>query len=56
MGIRGDGRLWIDFIFEKERPFLRKEGKIVGMDSNFFLSFLIILKCIENNKFFLSKR
>ncbi len=35
MGIRGDGRLWIDFIFEKERPKLKDEGKIVGMDSNY---------------------
>ena len=35
MGIRGDGRLWIDFIFEKERPQLKEEGKIVGMDSNY---------------------
>ena len=35
MGIRGDGRLWIDFIFEKERPKLKEEGKIVGMDSNY---------------------
>ena len=35
MGIRGDGRLWIDFIWEKERPQVREEGKIVGMDSNY---------------------
>ncbi len=35
MGIRSDGRLWIDFIFEKERPKFREEGKIVGMDSNY---------------------
>lgn len=35
MGIRGDGRLWIDLIWEKERPQLREEGEIVGMDSNY---------------------
>ena len=35
MGIRGDGRLWIDLIWEKERPKLKEEGKIVGVDSNY---------------------
>ncbi len=34
MGLR-EGRLWIDFIFEKERRPLKTEGKIVGMDSNY---------------------
>jgi IS605 OrfB family transposase len=34
MGLR-KGRLWIDFIFEKERPALKTEGKVVGMDSNY---------------------
>ena len=34
MGMRA-GRLWIDFIFEKERPPLREEGRVVGMDSNY---------------------
>lgn len=27
LGIRKDGRLWIDFIFEKERPVLREQGR-----------------------------
>jgi IS605 OrfB family transposase len=31
-----DGRrLFVDFLFEKERPTLREEGRIVGMDSNY---------------------
>jgi IS605 OrfB family transposase len=34
MGLR-KGRLWIDFIFEKERPPLKVEGEVVGMDSNY---------------------
>lgn len=34
MGLNSKG-LWIDFIFEKERPTLRQEGKVVGMDSNY---------------------
>src|SRR5262245_27521547 len=29
------GRLWIELIFEKERPELKTEGRIVGMDSNY---------------------
>lgn len=28
-------RLWIDFLFEKERPLRRAEGHVVGMDSNY---------------------
>ena len=28
-------RLWIDFLFEKERPELREDGRVVGMDSNY---------------------
>ena len=35
IGIRSDERLWIDLIFEKERPKLKEEGKIVGIDSNY---------------------
>ena len=35
LGMRKDGRLWIDFLFEKERPPLREAGKVVGMDSNY---------------------
>jgi IS605 OrfB family transposase len=34
MGLR-KGCLWIDFIFEKQRPPLRTFGKVVGMDSNY---------------------
>lgn len=34
LGMRA-GRLWIDFIFEQERPPLRTEGRVVGMDSNY---------------------
>lgn len=34
MGINNKG-LWVDFIFEKERPPLREEGRVVGMDSNY---------------------
>ncbi len=34
MGIRS-GKLFVDFLFEKERPVLRKSGKTVGMDSNY---------------------
>lgn len=30
-----DDRIWIDFIFEKERPVKRETGRIVGMDSNY---------------------
>jgi IS605 OrfB family transposase len=29
------GRLWIELIFEKERPESKKTGRIVGMDSNY---------------------
>ena len=28
-------RLWIEFLFEKERPALREAGRVVGMDSNY---------------------
>lgn len=28
-------RLWIDFIFEKERPPVKDQGRVVGMDSNY---------------------
>lgn len=34
LGMRS-GQLFIDFIFEKERPVLREQGKVVGMDSNY---------------------
>ncbi len=34
LGMRS-GRLFVDFIFEKERPVLREDGKTVGMDSNY---------------------
>jgi len=34
IGQRGK-RLFIDFIFEKERPILRTAGRTVGMDSNY---------------------
>jgi IS605 OrfB family transposase len=34
LGIRR-GRLWIDLIFEKERPELKTKGRIVGLDSNY---------------------
>jgi putative transposase len=34
MGFNRRG-LWIDFIFEKERPPVREEGRVVGMDSNY---------------------
>jgi IS605 OrfB family transposase len=30
-----DGRLWLELIFEKERPALKTAGAIVGMDSNY---------------------
>jgi hypothetical protein len=29
------GRLWIELIFERERPEPKKEGRVVGMDSNY---------------------
>src|SRR5215468_10289130 len=29
------GRLWIELIFEKERPEPKTEGRVVGMDSNY---------------------
>jgi IS605 OrfB family transposase len=29
------GRLWIEIIFEKERPEPKQEGRVVGMDSNY---------------------
>lgn len=32
---RDGRRLWIDFLFEKERPPRRSEGAVVGMDSNY---------------------
>ena len=35
LGMRKDGRLWVDFIFEKERPKLKDTGRVVGMDSNY---------------------
>lgn len=35
LGMRKDGRLWVDFIFEKERPALKEQGSVVGMDSNY---------------------
>lgn len=34
MGLK-KGRLWIDFIFEKVRPPLKTQGRVVGMDSNY---------------------
>ncbi|MEQ9669469.1 hypothetical protein [Coleofasciculus sp. G2-EDA-02] len=34
MGLK-KGRLWIDFIFEKDRPPLKTSGQVVGMDSNY---------------------
>ena len=34
LGMDGQ-RLWLDFLFEKERPVLREEGAVVGMDSNY---------------------
>jgi len=34
MGLK-KGRLWIDFIFEKDRPALKTSGQVVGMDSNY---------------------
>lgn len=35
LGMRNNGRLWIDFIFEKKRPALKENGQVVGMDSNY---------------------
>jgi putative transposase len=32
---RRRGRLWIELIFEKERPEPKTEGRVVGMDSNY---------------------
>ena len=29
------GKLWIELIFEKERPEPKTEGRVVGMDSNY---------------------
>jgi putative transposase len=34
LGLRR-GRLWIELIFEKERPEPKTEGRVVGMDSNY---------------------
>ena len=34
LGMR-KGRLFVDFLFEKERPFLKEDGRVVGMDSNY---------------------
>jgi hypothetical protein len=34
LGMDGS-RLFIDFLFEKERPALREAGRVVGMDSNY---------------------
>lgn len=34
LGMRGT-QLWIDFIFEKKRPALKENGRVVGMDSNY---------------------
>ena len=34
LGMR-NGQLWIDFIFEKERPPIKEFGRVVGMDSNY---------------------
>ena len=34
LGLDGK-RLWLDFLFEKERPVLRAAGAMVGMDSNY---------------------
>lgn len=38
---RKGNRLWIDFIFEKERPALKESGNIVGMDSNYKAGFVL---------------
>jgi putative transposase len=37
---RAGKRIWIDFIFEKERPAKRETGRIVGMDSNYKNGFI----------------
>lgn len=34
LGMR-KGRLFVDFLFEKERPSLKDDGQVVGMDSNY---------------------
>jgi putative transposase len=35
LGVRSDGRIYIDFLVEKDVPSLKTEGKVVGMDSNY---------------------
>lgn len=35
LGMRKNGQLWVDFIFEKERPKFKDSGRTVGMDSNY---------------------
>jgi len=39
LGLR-DGLVFIDFLFEKDRPALRTEGVVVGMDSNYKAGFV----------------
>ena len=39
MGVR-DGRIFIDFLLEKERPVVKKTGRAVGMDSNYVNGFV----------------
>jgi len=39
LGRRGD-KLFVDFLLEKERPALKQDGRVVGMDSNYKAGFV----------------